>query len=213
VIEKGKERVISIAEPLDLLFSSPVIWFGPYKRLRPRGLLRTNLWAIPTLKEPCMRSALIAFLALAPGGAVACDGEVILSCTAKGGTKAIEVCVDGDAFTYAYGPVHGAPELALREPLASGTLYPWQGFGREIAESIGFANGPFRYDVAYSVDRLDDDHPTSGRVTVTRRGARIATIACDPGSAVPGFFAAQDAMATLGLCWDGPTKRWSSSCP
>jgi hypothetical protein len=101
----------------------------------------------------------------------------------------------------------------VREPLANGTLYPWQGFGRDIAEIIGFTNGPFRYEVAYSVDRLDDDHPTDGRVTVTRNGTEIATIVCDAGSAATGFFAAQDAMAALGLCWDGATERWSAACP
>jgi hypothetical protein len=160
-----------------------------------------------------MRFSLLAAFALAPLPVLACGGEVILSCTAKGGTKAIEVCVGDNAFTYAYGPSHGAPELTLREPLASGTLYPWQGYGRAIAESIGFTNGPFRYEVAYSVDRLDDNHPTGGSVTVTRNGAEITTIACDPGTAAPGFFAAQDAMAAVGLCWDGPTESWSAACP
>lgn len=160
-----------------------------------------------------MRLCLFAAFALVPLPALACDGDVILSCTAKDGTKTIEVCVEGNAFTYAYGPYQGAPELTLQEPLANGTLYPWQGFGRDIAESIGFTNGPFRHGVAYSVDRLDDDHPTDGRVTVTRDGAEIAAIPCDPGSAAPGFFAAQDAMAAVGLCWDGPTESWSAACP
>lgn len=160
-----------------------------------------------------MRPALAALLALAAAPAVACDGETILSCTAKGGTKAIEIWLEAATLTYAYGPAGQPPELTLREPLTDGTLYPWQGFGRAIAESIAFLIGPFRYDVAYSVDRLDDNHPAKGSVTVTKHGVQVASIPCDPGSVTLALIAAQDAMAALGLCWDGPTESWTQTCP
>ncbi len=160
-----------------------------------------------------MRHAVLFAALCLPVPVQACPGDLILSCTAKGGTRALEVCLEGDAFTYAYGPVGRAPELTLREPLANGTLYPWQGFGRAIAESIGFANGPFRYEVFYSVDRLDENHPSEGSVSVTRDGAEIAYIACDPGSAELGLFAAQDGMQALGLCWSQDAEGWTTTCP
>ncbi len=160
-----------------------------------------------------MRSVLLVLFALAAPPAFACDGDPILSCTARNGTMAIEVCVSGDAFTYAYGPAGRAPDLTLREPLANGTLYPWQGFGRDIAESISFQNGPFRYDVAYSLDRLEEDHPTAGGVTVYKNGTKIAAIACDTGRAMLGLFSAQDAMQALGLCWDQGVEGWTAACP
>lgn len=160
-----------------------------------------------------MRLALILCATLAPTPGLACDGEVILSCTAKAGATAIEVCLAGGSFTYAYGPVGRPPELTLREPLTNGTLYPWQGFGRAIAESIIFPNGPFRYEVSYALDRLDADHPADGSVRVTRNDREIAFIPCDAGSASLGLFAAQDAMAAIGQCWDGPSEQWTTACP
>ena len=157
---------------------------------------------------------LVLFAALAVSSpALACTGDLILSCTAKGGTRALEICLEGDAFTYAYGPVGRAPELTLREPLTNGTLYPWQGFGRAISETIGFWNGPFRYDVSYSVDRLDENHPSEGSVAVMRDRTEIAYITCDPGSAELGLFAAQDGMAALGLCWSKDAEGWTTACP
>jgi len=158
-----------------------------------------------------MRLTLALCLCTAP--ALACNGEVILSCTAKGGTKAIEVCLADGAFTYAYGPAGGRPELTLREPLMNGTLFPWQGYGRDIAESVAFFHGAFRYDVAYSVDRLDETHPAEGSVTAFQDGTEVAHIRCDPGTVTLGLFAAQEAMEALGQCWDGPAERWTASCP
>ena len=154
---------------------------------------------------------LLALFLICPAvPAFAC--EPILSCTAKGGAREIELCLDGDAFTYAYGPLGGPPELRLTEPLTNGTLYPWQGVGRAISESITFINGPYRYEVSYSVDRLDENHPTDGGVHVTRNGADVALIPCDPG-AKTGFFAAQDAMTALGLCWSRDAQGWTPICP
>jgi len=143
----------------------------------------------------------------------ACTGEALLSCTAKSGAKAIDVCLEGDDFTYAYGPTGKKPELALRVPLTAGTLYPWQGFGRAISESIVFDNGGFRYEVSYSVDRLEENHPSDGSVYVTKSGQEVAFIACDPGSVTVSLFAAQDAMTALGLCWNSESEGWTGTCP
>jgi len=160
-----------------------------------------------------MHRLFCAALILAPLPGWACDGALVMSCTARQGARVVEICLTGGDFVYTYGPPGRAPELSLREPLANGTLYPWQGFGRAIAETIAFYTGDFRYEVSYSVDRLLEGQPTDGSVRVTRTDAEVAFIACDPGSTVTSFFVAADAMADLGLCWNGAVESWSSACP
>ena len=149
-------------------------------------------------------------LALLPLPAAACGaGETtVLSCTARQTTRLLEVCIAGDLIRYSYGKPGRAPDLSLSEPVATVLHEPWAGVGRSIWEETTFLNEGHAYEVFISTDRMDETHPTDGGVSVTKGGAEVARIDCDPGSATIGLWAVSDAKAARGVCWDPGNHRW-----
>ena len=76
-----------------------------------------------------LRTSLAVFLCTAAPAFAACapGTETVLSCTANGGTKVLNVCLAGSTATYAYGPRHGAAELVLSAHVAQVEHQPWRG--------------------------------------------------------------------------------------
>ena len=155
-----------------------------------------------------LRFGLAAFLASAAPAFAACvpaDGTV-LSCTAGGGSKALDVCIGGTDISYRYGPRGGTPDLTLRAHVAQVEHQPWPGIGRTIWENTTFRNGSYAYEVHGAFDKFDQTN--SGGVTVYRDGAEIASVSCDPGSVTLGIWAVSDAKRALGICWDPGRQAW-----
>ena len=137
---------------------------------------------------------------LLPGPALAdCAEETFVSCTIKG--KPLDVCVQGDRVTYAYGP-EGARELELSEPLSALTHQPWSGVGRSIWEGLSFRNAGYTYEAYLSFDRLNPDGAMEGGVSVLKGDDLVAQLACDAGTVEGEFDTVSDAMAAQGFCWN-----------
>ena len=112
---------------------------------------------------------------LLPGPALAdCAEDTFVSCTIKG--KPLDVCVQGDRVTYAYGRA-GARELELSEPLSALTLQPWSGVGRSIWEGLSFRNAGYTYEAYLSFDRLNPDGAMEGGVSVLKGDDLVAQLA------------------------------------
>jgi len=142
------------------------------------------------------------------GAACFSTGETVLSCTARGGTKALDVCIEGPQIVYRYGPNGGTPELTMSRTVAEVEHQPWNGVGRSIWESTTFRNGSYAYEVYISVDRMAEGNPSYSGVTVYRDSAQIAEVRCDPGSDSMEFWAVSDAKKAVGICWDPTEFRW-----
>jgi hypothetical protein len=158
-----------------------------------------------------MRKLILALLFPLPAYA-ACDGTTLVSCTIKG-TNQLQVCLNGDDLTYAYGPIGRAPDLMLTEPLANGTYTPWNGFGRSIWESITFTNAEYTYEVFSSYDRLDENAMTENGVSILKNGALVTTLTCDPALGMTIFDTLHDQMGARGYCWNRDTFAWARACP
>jgi len=161
-----------------------------------------------------MRGArwLMVFFLLVAGQSVAaqCLGnqDTVLSCTMRDGARQVDVCIDGADITYAYGAPGAAPELVLREPVATVAHDPWPGVGRTIWEATTFINQGYAYEVAISVDRLDESAPVQGSVTVMKAGETLARLHCDEPGTVIGIWAVADAKAAQGVCWQPHLFQW-----
>lgn len=155
-----------------------------------------------------LRTTLAVALCSAAPAFAACvpEGGTVLSCTAGGGAKSLDVCISGSDITYRYGPRGGAAELTLRAHVAQVEHQPWPGIGRAIWENTTFRNGSYAYEVHAGFDKIDQTD--SGGVTVFRGGAEIASVSCDPGSVTTGFWAVSDAKKAHGLCWDLNSHGW-----
>ena len=122
--------------------------------------------------------------------------------------RGVCVCIPGADITYSYGVPGRPPELFLSEPVTTITHDPWQGVGRTIWEATTFTNGAYSYEIAISVDRMDENHPTQGSVTVKKNGETLTHLQCDPAGLIIGLWAVTDAKETLGVCWYPRLFRW-----
>ena len=135
--------------------------------------------------------ALYLPLVICAGTAVAADCpphlEPFLYCQIEGGRKEVRVCFDGNEASYGFGPIGGAPELALSLMISEGaTYYPWQGVGREIAEAIDFSVDGFTYSAYGGFDRVkaveETGEPRFGGVRVYQGKKLLAELTCIPGT-------------------------------
>ena len=160
-----------------------------------------------------MRGLLISIvLAVGQPAAAQCPGnqKTVLSCTMRDGARQVDVCIDGANITYAYGAPGAAPELTLREPVATVAHEPWPGIGRTIWEATTFINRGYAYQVAISVDRMDESAPPQGSVTVMKAGETLAHLQCDTPGTVIGIWAVSDAKEAQGLCWQPNLFQWGN---
>lgn len=152
--------------------------------------------------------ALSAFL-LAPLPAMAdcLPGGHVFDC--RIGTKVLELCQQGEALTYSFGP-RGAPELVLAESHRSVDYTPWPGVGSAIWQSVTFVNQGYGYEVWTSSDRSGGG--LEAGVNVLQNGAMIAQLHCDRGSASGPLDTLYSLKESVGLCRDHMAHRWSAAC-
>jgi len=138
--------------------------------------------------------------------------DTVLSCTARGGAKALDVCLDTGAgeISYAYGAPGRTPELYLSRSIAAIDHRPWPGIGRSIWESTVFYNNGYAYEVFTSIDRMAENQPPIGGVLLYKGRQQVARVDCDAGSAEIGLWAVSDAKDALGLCWDQGAQIWNN---
>ena len=142
----------------------------------------------------------------------ACVGETLFSCPIQGSSKVIEMCLKDEVLTYRFGRP-GQPEIELTEPVAAGTYRPWNGIGRSITEAVTFTNRDYSYDVWWSLDRLEEDRPVTGGVTIFQGEKYLAQVECAPGTVGDSFEPIlTDAMRANGQCWDYASHSWQTTC-
>lgn len=161
-----------------------------------RAVIFRGLWSVAVV---CCGSA-----------AAACD-QNIASCTFNAGAKTLNVCLSGNTATYAFGSANGAPELALKAPLASLDYTPWPGVGRTIFETVTFYNADYSYEVFAGAERVPDADPPFGGILVRQGDTEVAALDCDAGSMLwDGATTITKAKRAIGQCWDYADFRWRS---
>ncbi|WP_371227508.1 hypothetical protein [Roseovarius sp. 2305UL8-3] len=139
-------------------------------------------------------------------------GEPLFHCTFKNGTRAVDICLQGDVGIYRYGPSEAASELLLADRVEVMFMLPWNGVGSSIYEELGFTNGDVDYTVHYAVSRIAADEPeVTGGITVTKADQKLAELTCDPGSVeVREFYPVYLAKEAKGQCWDRTAFSWGA---
>ena len=136
--------------------------------------------------------------------------QPVLSCTLSGGRNTLDVCLDGEFLSYAYGKAGKTAELELVSHVKDAGYVPWNGIGRSIYEEASFRNRDVTYTVWFAVDRMAEGNPVSGGVVVLQNEAELASLHCDEGTTTAGFFALSDLMDRMGQCWDYETRVWTT---
>lgn len=152
----------------------------------------------------------MALAILLPGMAAAeCAEVTVLSCPVEGSGKLLEVCATGKGFTYSFGP-EGAPELQLRAPFSEGPVLPWPGVGRAIWSAVRFRAPGHVYEVWLSYDRMTEEAPLEGGVTVMRAPDEVivASLTCSEPPVALDLFGPEDLMAGAGYCWNAAETAW-----
>ncbi|MBU2936557.1 MULTISPECIES: hypothetical protein [Pacificibacter] len=143
--------------------------------------------------------------------------EAFTSCQIEGRETEVFVCFDDQIATYSYGPIGGAPELQLSEPIERVDFEPWSGAGQSIFESVTFYNGDYAYNVGGGFDRPfseeDMEHGPRrfGWVEVTESGEHAASLECIPETVSYGFGGGiHDIKVAAGQTWDPYSYTWVS---
>lgn len=138
-----------------------------------------------------------------------------MTCMLRDGAKTVQVCMNGEDAVYRFGSTGAQPELEITTPLDTVDYLPWPGIGRDIWETVTFANGPYRYEVATGFSRPmegddSDLEPTYGSIVITRNALPVTRLECDPGSVDWSYGGGlYDAKTSRGLCWGGyPAEVW-----
>ncbi|MEP2717589.1 hypothetical protein [Pseudophaeobacter sp.] len=128
-------------------------------------------------------SALLFTVSALPALACPAGSEVLVSCSLKGGSKALTTCLRGDQVSYAFGRSGGAADLELQRNVREVNMVPWPGIGRSIWEEFTFENKGTSYTVYYSQARnAGPEAPLDGGVIVEQGGKELAHLRCDAGS-------------------------------
>jgi hypothetical protein len=158
-----------------------------------------------------MRAALLLALLPLPAFADCAPDEALFHCQI--GRKTLQVCAAGDRLTYDFGPA-GKPELSLSVRLAEADFTPWPGIGRTIWDEIAFYNDGATYRVWVALEKqLDPEEPEpelQGGVHVSRGGADLANLTCNPGSVLSLLDTIHDLKTGIGQCYDRESLRWQA---
>ncbi|WP_417268756.1 hypothetical protein [Celeribacter sp.] len=143
--------------------------------------------------------------------------EAFTSCQIEGRNTEVFVCFDDQVATYSYGPIGGAPDLFLSEPVVRVDFEPWSGSGVSIFESVTFYNGDYAYNVGGGFDRpfseedMEHEPRRFGWVEVTESGEHAASLECIPETVSYGFGGGiYDIKVATGLTWDPYSFTWVS---
>ena len=143
--------------------------------------------------------------------------EAFISCQIEGRNTEASVCFDDQVATYRYGPVGGAADLFLSEPVERVDFAPWSGSGVSIFESVTFYNGDYAYNVGGGFDRpfseedMQQDPRRFGWIKVTESGEHTASLECIPDTVSYGFGGGvHDIKVAAGQAWDPYSVTWVS---
>ncbi|MCA0846582.1 hypothetical protein [Salipiger thiooxidans] len=164
--------------------------------------------------KPLLVSLFIGLPAMVQAGCFG-SGEPLFHCTLNGGTKTLDICLQGEVALYRFGPAQGTAELLLARSVTGVAMTPWNGIGRHLWEELTFHNGSHDYLVSYSVDRLaTGDAPViEGRVIVAEGDSEVADLACDAGSVTEAdFYPLFEAKLAAGELWCPETQSWGAAC-
>ena len=101
--------------------------------------------------------------------APACDAagaESLFHCAFADGNQ-VTVCLTPDGtYTYQYGRPDEAPGVALEREQDDVAYTPWNGIERYYWAALGFDDEGRRQEVAFAVDRFDEDHALEGTLMI-----------------------------------------------
>ncbi|MEP5152671.1 hypothetical protein [Planktotalea sp.] len=157
----------------------------------------------------------ICFLSMAGSAQAACfgGGTPMFHCTFNGGSKTVDVCLQGDIAVYSFGATDRAPDLLLARREIGVDMTPWNGVGRSIWEGITFYNNVYSYILSYSIDRNVEGAPIEGRLIVGEGDSEIAELICDIGSVTEAdFYPLFEAKELSGQRYCPETFSWGAGC-
>ena len=157
-----------------------------------------------------LRLAMLVICAASSAQALCDDAEkLVMSCTLKDASQALDVCHQQGEARYRYGPRNGAPELKLSTSIRDLEYRPWAGVGGSIYEEVAFYNGDIRYAVWSAFERdPEGNYPLSGGVIVTKGDQTLADLTCDTGSVNTAMDTLFEEKQARGLCWDSVNFAW-----
>ncbi|KEJ94829.1 hypothetical protein SAMN05444149_105437 [Pseudosulfitobacter pseudonitzschiae] len=143
------------------------------------------------------------------------------SCQIADRDTEVMVCSDNQVATYRYGPIGGAPDLFLSEPVALVDFEPWSGSGTAIHERVTFYKDGFSYEVGGGFERPFSDEEMQlgprhfGWVEVARNGEVLSRLECIPETVSYGFGdgGLYAAKVAAGLVWDDRSATWIAAAP
>lgn len=166
------------------------------------------------------KAVFVAVALLVPQGVWAqCSvGETeFASCQIKGKKTQVSVCYTADVATYRFGKRDAAPDLVLTVPIVRLDYWPWPGIGRDISESVSFANNGYAYELSVGFERQFEGEPQSdgprhfGQLTVMQGNKILSVMACQPETVSytygEGLVAAK---AARGQEWDANSQAWAT---
>ena len=138
-------------------------------------------------------------------------GVPLFHCTLKDGSKTLDICLQGEAGFYRFGPKDGPAELILAHKVEDIHLTPWNGMGSNIYEELEFWAGDTTFQVHYLLERIAADNPDiSGGVRVFRADQMLADLTCDAGSVKErDFDVLSQAKKRAGQCYNADAFMWS----
>ena len=134
-------------------------------------------------------------------------------CTFNGGSKTVDVCLQGDVALYSFGATDRSPDLLLARNAIGVEMTPWNGVGRSIWEEITFYNNAYSYNLSYAIDRNNENAHVEGRLIVGEGDSEVAELICDTGSVSEAdFYPLFEAKELSGQQYCPETFSWATSC-
>ena len=136
-------------------------------------------------------------------------GQPLFHCTFKGGKSEVNICIQNDIVTYAYGAKGALPDMLLAQHAFDVDMHPWPGMGRYYWESMTLHNVSHSYGVSFSVDKLSPNAPVEAALRVYQGKKQLAELTCDRGSVFqPSFQPLANQKSASGQCWNPQVSSW-----
>jgi hypothetical protein len=142
-----------------------------------------------------------------------CGAETLFSCQTGG--KIVEVCLDGDTVSYAFGPKN-KPDMEISTPLTELSYRPWNGIGSMMSDAVQFTNGDYSYEVWAGIQKMNDETAPapewSGGVNILKGEDLVAYLDCDTIPDVYQLDSLNDLKQAAGQCFDFDSQSWKTQC-
>ena len=149
------------------------------------------------MRSPLLTAALIA---LAQPAAADCPAgsQPFVSCVIVESASQMQACFDDTKFTFELGPFASPPNVSVTMPLQEVAIQPWSGMGGSYTEAASFTHAGITYYIWWAADRLTDEHPISGGVTLTEGDTQLSALTCAVEPQIGGLWGLPDAKGVLG---------------